>query len=128
MGSLLVVVAQVAGKVAGQAVKLGDQAASKAWPPAFLQDRALDPLDGTVGGRPSGPDEAVASTEIAQRVVEDRASELRAVVREGTLQTPAVRGQIGCDSSGQSRGLLGRRVERGGRQLDPDIGGRETVA
>lgn len=105
MGPLLVVVGKVAGEIAGQAVELGHEAPGEGWPPALFQDGPLDPLDGAVGGRTSSSDEAVASAQIAQRLVELGAAELAAVVGEDALQTSAMTFEIGRHSSNQGRGL-----------------------
>src|SRR5262245_34874453 len=70
VGTLLVVVAQVAVEVPHQTTQLGHQAAGEGWSPALFEDRALDPFHGTIGGGSTRSDEGLDRTEGADRVPE----------------------------------------------------------
>ena len=94
VGTLLVVVAQIGGKITLQAGQLGHQTARKGRPPALLEDGALDALDGTVSLRSAGMDEGVLGAELGQRGVELGRTELRAVVREDALEALASRSEV----------------------------------
>jgi len=59
VGALVVVVAEVGVQVTPECGVARHQGASKGRSPALLEDGAVDALDGTVGLRPTGANEAL---------------------------------------------------------------------
>lgn len=94
MDAVLVVVAQVGLQVAFEGAQLGHEGAGEGTPPALLEDGPLDALDGTVGLRSAGMDEAVLGGECGSGRPEGLGAELGAVVGSDAFEGPAASGEV----------------------------------
>ena len=126
VGTLLVVDAEVFVEVALQAVKLGDEGAGEGGPPALLEDRQLDALDAAVGGRPAGPDEALAGAELVDGVAELARSGTRSRCRWPTSRSFEPAALSSGDAVQQLARVAGPGVALRGPQLGPGVGGGDV--
>ena len=118
-----VVFVEVVSEVAAQAGEADLQVPGERGPPAFLEDRAVQAFDVSVGLGPSGADLAVADAS-GQSAGEGLAPELVAVVGEHALKLPARGLEFCCDSAGQGGGVLDGRPGRGADgQIGPRVAG-----
>jgi hypothetical protein len=118
--ALEVVVAEVALQVALEASEADVQVAGERRPPAFLEDRAMDGLDGAVCLRATGADQRLPCAELRERVAKRLRAKLAAVVAENALQAqPAAASSLAtrrasfevCSPVGLPRGQLTSSVQ-----------------
>ena len=122
MSTLEVVVPEVVGEVSPEGGVARHQRPGEGRSPALLEDGPLDPLDGTVGLRPAGADEALFDAEALDRLLEVEGAELGAVVGCNCLQSPAGGRKFLGDPADEGGGELGAGVARGAVDLGPDEG------
>ena len=122
MSTLVVVVGEVALKVAAQSRIARHQGPGEGWPPALLEDGALDPLDCTVGLWPGSANEALLDAQLGGDILELEGAELGAIVGRDRFQLPAGLGQLPANSTEQSNGEVGAGIEMGAVDLSPDEG------
>lgn len=99
--AVVVVVGEVGAELALEAAVAEVEVAGERGAPAFLEDRAVESFDVSVGLWPSGVDAAVLGVESGDGGGEGGALELVAVIGENALQPPASGLEIAGDALDQ---------------------------
>jgi len=119
VGAVEVVGVGVALEVTFERRQLGQERAGEGGAPAFLEDRQLQPLDVSVGGRAAGADPALLDRERCERLGEGGGAEFGAVVCDDRVQAPAGGSQFGSDAFDERRAVAGCGIARRGLELGP---------